>query len=244
MSLLTKPKRISLANPSRFTKLTAPFMWPFLILGIVFFITGILWGLFFSPPDYQQGECVRMMYIHVPASWMALFVYGSCTCAAFVVIVWRHGLAAIGLRAMLPLGILFTTLSLITGSLWGKPTWGTWWVWDARLTSMLILWFIYMGIHFLIQTQSSSPKQERLAAIFTIVGAINLPIIKWSVNWWQTLHQPASLMRAGGSAIHPAFMGPLLTMACAFIFIFISLTLVRMHTLLMNRRMGSRSSVN
>ena len=168
-------------------------------------------------------------------------IYGSCAVSALVVVVWRHGMAAVSLRAMLPIGLVFTTISLITGSLWGKPMWGTWWVWDARLTSMLILWFIYIGITYLLQTGPVSSQQERLAAIFTLVGAINLPIIKWSVTWWQTLHQPASILRAGGNAIHSAFMGPLLTMALAFLFLFLGVSLLRMRMILTTRRMSGRA---
>jgi heme exporter protein C len=230
------PSRVSLANPKRFMKWALPVAWPLLALSILLLMIGSVWGLFFSPPDYQQGESVRIMYVHVPASWMALFAYGSCACAAFVLLIWRHGLAAVALRAMLPLGLAFTTLSLLTGSLWGKPMWGTWWVWDARLTAMLILWFLYLGVIYLLQSGPLSSKQERLAAIFTLVGAINLPIIKWSVNWWQTLHQPASILRAGGNAIHSAFMGPLLTMALAFTLLFAGLTIFRMGTILLERR--------
>ena len=235
---MTRPAapRISLANPKRFMKGALPLAWPLLALGVGLLITGSLWGLFFSPPDYQQGESVRIMYVHVPASWLALMAYGSCACAAFVLLIWRHGLSAVALRAMLPLGMIFTTLSLVTGSLWGKPMWGAWWVWDARLTSMLILWFLYVGIFYLLKTGPLSSKQERLAAIFTLVGAVNLPIIKWSVNWWQTLHQPASILRAGGNAIHSAFMGPLLTMASAFLLLFAALSLLRMGTIMMNRK--------
>ena len=227
---------ISFANPKRFMKWALPLALPLLGISGGLLLLGSLWGLFFSPPDYQQGESVRIMYVHVPASWMALFAYGACACAAFVVVIWRHGLAAVALRSMVPLGLSFTTLSLVTGSLWGKPMWGTWWVWDARLTSMLILWFIYLGVLYILKHAPLSSAQERLAAIFTLVGAFNLPIIKWSVNWWQTLHQPASILRAGGNAIHSSFMGPLLTMAVAFLLLFGALSLLRMDTLLRERR--------
>lgn len=227
----------SLVNPSRFLRLLNPLAWPLLCMGVILLCVGVSWGFFFSPPDYQQGETVRIMYVHVPASWMALMVYGCIGLSAFGAIIWRHGLGDIIIRAAAPLGCVFASMSLVTGALWGKPMWGAWWVWDARLTSMLILWFIYLGLIFLTSAYQEGQKGAKPSAIFALMGLMNLPIIKWSVDWWHTLHQPASLLRVGGNAIHSAFMGPLIAMLLSFICIFCGLLILSIQAHMLRQRL-------
>jgi heme exporter protein C len=231
------------ANPARFRRLSAALLpWTGLAtLGL--FATGLWLGLFVSPRDYQQGETVRIMYVHVPSAWMAMFVYANLALASAVALVWRHPLAEVAARAMAPIGACFTALCLITGSLWGKPMWGTWWVWDARLTSVLLLFFLYLGYMALANAFEDEGRGTRAAAILAIVGAINLPVIKFSVDWWNTLHQPASVTRLDAPAIHPAMLTPLLIMAAAFLTYFITILLWRMETALAERRVAARRAL-
>ena len=177
-----------------------------------------LWLGFAAPPDYQQGETVRIMYLHVPAAWLATFIYGVMTVAALGTLVWRHPLADAAQKAAAPIGAAFTFICLVTGSLWGKPMWGTYWVWDARLTSVLVLFLIYLGLIALWRAIEDPGRAARGAAILTLVGAVNMPIIKFSVDWWNTLHQPASVLRLGGRRSSPTMLCPLLVMAVAFTF--------------------------
>ncbi|PZO46298.1 MAG: heme transporter HemC, partial [Alphaproteobacteria bacterium] len=206
------------------------------VLALGLFAVGLPWALFYSPADYQQGETVRIMYVHVPAAWWAMGVYAFMGGASFVGLVWRHVLADIAARAAAPVGAVFAGVCLVTGSLWGAPTWGTWWEWDGRLTSMLALFIIYLGYLALWSAVEDEEKAARLAAILCLVGLINLPIIKFSVDWWSTLHQPASIMRSGGSAIDPSMMGPLLTMAGGYLALFGALTLYNMRAAIFRRR--------
>jgi heme exporter protein C len=193
--------------------------------------------LFDSPPDYQQGETVRIMYIHVPAAWMAMALYTSLAIAAAMLLVWKHPLAELAARAIAPVGACFTALCLITGSLWGQPMWGTWWVWDARLTSVLVLLFLYLG-HIALSNAFDDPTRGgRAAAILALVGVINVPIIKFSVDWWNTLHQPASVVRLGGPTIDPSMLLPLLLMAFGFTFYGIAVVLLRIRTEILARRL-------
>src|SRR5690606_28306396 len=205
-----------LANPARFMAFSAWAAPIFLVAALVLLAIGVPWGLFYSPADYQQGETVRIMYLHVPAAWWSMGIYAFLSASSFVGLVWRHALADVAARAAAPIGATFAAVCLITGSLWGAPTWGTWWEWHGRLTSMLALFVIYLGYIALWSAIEDEEKAARLAAILCLVGLINLPIIKFSVDWWSTLHQPASIMRSGGSAIHPSMLGPLLTMAVGF----------------------------
>ena len=192
-----------LAHPGHFLRWTQPVM-PWLAgLSGLLLVVGLYLTWFVVPPDYQQGETVRIMYIHVPAAWLGVFFYGAMAISALGTLVWRHPLADVAQRAAAPIGAAFTLICLVTGSLWGKPMWGTYWVWDARLTSMLVLFLIYCGIIALWRTIEDPNRAARAIAILTLVGAVNLPIIKFSVNWWSTLHQPASIMRMGGSSIDP-----------------------------------------
>jgi len=198
---------------------------------------GLYLGLADSPPDYQQGQSVRIMYVHVPAAWMALFVYVSIAIASAVALIWRHPLADVAARAASPVGAAFAFLTLVTGSLWGAKMWGTWWVWDARLTSMLVLFFLYLGHMALLNAFEDQSRGYRAAAILALVGVVNIPIIKFSVEWWSTLHQPASVLRLGGPTIDAAMLWPLLAMALGFKLYFISLLLLRMKSELLAARL-------
>lgn len=188
-----------------------------------------------SPDDYQQGITVKIMYLHVPFAWLSTFCYITMSAAALANLIWKYHLPDVALKCGAPIGAIFTALALMTGALWGRPTWGTWWVWDARLTSVLILLFIYLAIILLGRAFDNQVKAARATAILTLVGFVNIPIIKFSVNWWNTLHQPASLLRAGGPTIDNAMLWPLITMLCCFIFMFITLYLMAMRNEI-NRR--------
>lgn len=190
---------------------------------------GIYWGLFLSPADYRQGEMVRMMYIHVPASWLALGIYTLMAGLSAIHLIWRNPFASLIVKAAAPIGICFALLSLITGSLWGKPTWGAWWVWDARLTSMLILFFLYAGYLLLVQSFENTYYGQQMGSILLLVGVLNIPIIKFSVNWWYTLHQPASLLKWGKPAIHNSMLVPLMLMLVAFIGYFLLVLIIRVE---------------
>jgi heme exporter protein C len=224
------------ANPARFQRLADPLL-PWLGLGAaLLFALGLWWGLFASPADYQQGDTVRIMYVHVPAAWMAMLVYALIALVSAASLVWRHPLADIAARAASPLGAGFTLIALATGMLWGKPMWGTWWVWDARLTSVLILFFLYLGHIALAHAFDDPARGARAAALLAIVGAVNLPIIKFSVDWWNTLHQPASVLRLDGPTIDPSMLGPLFVMAGAYLLFFLALQIVRMKAELAEAR--------
>jgi heme exporter protein C len=193
---------------------------------------GLYLALFVAPPDYQQGEAVRIMYVHVPAAWMASFVYAVMAVASAVGLIWRHPLADVAARESAPLGAGFTFVCLVTGSLWGEPMWGTWWVWDARLTSVLVLFFLYLGYIALINAFDEPTRGTRAGAVLALVGVINLPIIKFSVDWWNTLHQPASVFRLGGPTIAPSMLWPLLVMALGFMLFFATVLMIRMRSAL------------
>ena len=226
-----------LANPSRF-RLFSQKVYPYtLFIMSIFMSTGLWFGLFNSPPDYQQGETVRIMYVHVPAAWMAMMIYFSMTIMSIFALVWRHPLADILSKCSAPIGAGFTLVALVTGSIWGKPTWGTWWVWDARLTSVFILFLIYMGHITLVRAFEDEYKGARAGAILTLIGAFNLPIIKFSVDWWNTLHQPASVLKLGGPSIHIEMMVPLILMALGFLFFYFSILLINVQTELNIRKL-------
>lgn len=225
-----------LANPARFMAFSAWAAPILLALAVLLFAVGMPWGLFYSPADYQQGETVRIMYVHVPAAWWSMGIYAFMGVASFVGLVWRHALADVAARAAAPIGATFAGLCLVTGSLWGAPTWGTWWEWDGRLTSMLALFVIYLGYIALWSSIEDEEKAARLAAILCLVGLVNLPIIKFSVDWWSTLHQPASILRQSGSSIHPSMMGPLFTMAGAYLALFAALLMLNMRAAVFRRR--------
>jgi heme exporter protein C len=225
------------ANPSNFLRLTGV-LTPYLAaLTAALLCLGLYLAWFVAPPDYQQGETVRIMYLHVPAAWLSMWIYIVMTSAALGTLVWRHPLADAAQKAAAPLGAAFTFLCLVTGSLWGKPMWGAWWVWDARLTSVLVLFLIYLALVALWRTIEDPGKAARAAAIFTLVGAINIPIIKFSVDWWNTLHQPASVFRLGGPAIAGSMLWPLLVMSLAFTLLFATLHLMAIRNEILRRRL-------
>jgi len=204
------------ANPTRFLKLISALQPWAMVVRVLCLAAGLYFALIVSPADYQQSETVRIMYVHVPASWMAMFCYTAMAGASAAGLIWRHLTAFVVARATAPIGAAFTFLALATGSLWGKPMWGTWWVWDARLTSVLILLFLYLGYMALESAFDDRSRGMRAAAILAIVGAVNVPIIKFSVDWWNTLHQPASVVKIDGPAIHSSMLTPLLLMAVGY----------------------------
>jgi heme exporter protein C len=230
------PMRVAeLANPSRFLR-AANLAIPWLGGATAMLFAFALYRAMLAPDDYQQGATVKIMYLHVPSAWLGMLCWALMTIAALGTLVWRHPLADVAAKAAAPLGAAFTLLCLVTGSLWGRPEWGTYWVWDARLTSELILFLLYLGVIALWRTVEDASRAARAVAILTIVGAIDLPIIKFSVDWWNTLHQGASVFRLGGSTIHPAILLPLLLMAAAFTLLFVTLLLAAMRNEILRRR--------
>ncbi len=224
-----------LANPTRFLAFanrTIPWLGG---MAAVVFAFGINQAIV-APDDYQQGATVKIMFLHVPGAWLGMLGWGVMTVAALGTLVWRHPLADVTAKAAAPIGAAFTLLCLVTGSLWGRPMWGTYWVWDARLTSVLVLLLLYLGVIALWRTVEDPSRAARAAAILTLVGAIDLPIIKFSVDWWNTLHQPASVMRLGGPTIALSMLMPLLVMAAGFTLLFAALLMLRMRTALTERR--------
>ncbi len=225
-----------IAHPGQFVAWTAPLLWPLAILTALLFLAGLWFAFFNSPADYQMGDTVRIMYVHVPNAWLSQFVYVTMTISALGTLVWRHPLADVSMKAAAPLGAVFTAFALFTGALWGRPTWGTFWEWDGRMTSTLVLLFIYLGIVALWRAFDDQLRAARVIAVFTLVGAINIPIIKFSVDWWSTLHQPASVFRPDGPTMPPSILIPLFVMFFAFTFLFLTLQLKAMHTEVKRRR--------
>lgn len=224
------------ANPSKFLRLSERLLpW----LSAAFFISlvfGLVQSLFISPPDYQQGDSVRIMYVHVPAAWVSMMVYTVMAMASASFLIWRHTLADVIARASAPVGAGFTLITLITGAIWGKPMWGAWWVWDARLTSVLILFFMYVGYIALSDSFAGEERGKKICAIMALVGFVNIPVIRFSVQWWNTLHQPASIIRSGGIAIDNSMLIPLFSMGIAFTLLYIYLCLVRTKTALLQQK--------
>lgn len=226
----------TLANPARFTAI-ADAVLPWLIAATaILLVVGTYVSFFASPDDYQQGSTVRIMYVHVPSAWLALFCYVVMASAALGTLVWKHPLADVAAKAAAPIGATFTFLSLVTGSIWGEPMWGTWWVWDARLTSMLVLFFMYLGLMALWHAIEDPFRSGRIAAVLILVGFINIPIIKFSVDWWNTLHQPASVFRFDGPTIHAAMLWPLGLMAVGMMGLFAVLHILSMKNEIARRR--------
>lgn len=225
------------ANPTVFLGLAGkaiPVLWALAVL-----LGGVgLWLVFFvAPADYQQGDSVKIMYIHVPSAWLAMACYSVMALSSLGTLVWRHPLADVSAKAAAPLGAAFTALCLVTGSLWGKPMWGTWWVWDARLTSVLVLFLMYCGVIALWNAIEDPVRAGRSVAILTLVGFVNIPIVKFSVDWWNTLHQPASVLRMGGPTIDTSMLYPLLVMALSFTALFFALHLAGMRNEILRRRL-------
>ena len=226
---------IDLANPTRFLALVDRLLPWLAAAAMIVFAFGI-GQIISAPDDYQQGATAKIMFIHVPAAWLAMACWSVMTIASLGTLVWRHPLADVAAKAAAPLGAGFTAICLITGMLWGRPMWGAYWVWDGRLTSVLVLFLMYLGVIALWRTIEEPTRAARAAAVLTLVGAINLPIIKFSVDWWSTLHQPASVLRLGGPTIHPSLLLPLLVMAVGFLLLFATLHLGAMRNEILRRR--------
>ena len=227
------------ANPARFVKLARPATGWLLVIGLALAAAGIIGGLTLTPPDYLQGETVRILYIHVPAAWLGMAGWAGIAAAGISQLVWRHPLAAVAGRATAPAGATFAALCLATGSIWGRPAWGTWWEWDGRLTSMLILLFLYLGYIALDAAERERGGEGRLAALFGLVGAINLPIIHYSVLWWRTLHQGQSITLTG-SSIAPSLLWPLPLTMLGFTAVFVAVVLMRMRADLARTKLEAR----
>ncbi len=227
-----------LANPARFMALSRPLAPAFGLAALALFAVGVPLALS-APDDYQQGATVRIMSVHVPAAILGEAVYAVIGVCSFLGLVFRHALADAAAKAAAPLGAAFTALALVTGSLWGKPTWGTWWVWDARLTSMLVLLLLYLGYMALHAALDDEQRAARAAAILALVGLVNLPIVKFSVDWWHSLHQGESLIRPGGPTVPPVYLIPLALMGLAYACLFASLWLVRIRAEVWRRRAGA-----
>ena len=227
------------ANPARFLKIARPATAWLLLFGLALTAIALFGGLALTPPDYLQGETVRIMYVHVPAAWLGMAGWAGIAAAAVAQLVWRHPLAAVAGRALAPAGATFAAICLVTGSIWGRPTWGTWWEWDGRLTSMLILFFLYLGYIALAEAEKERGGEGRLAALFGLVGAINLPIIHYSVLWWRTLHQGQSLS-IEGSTIEFSILWPLLVAALGFTCLFGAAVLMRMRAELAQAKVEAR----
>lgn len=227
------------ANPARFMRIAEPLL-PWTSMGaLAAILLALYFGIFSSPADYQQGETVRIMYVHVPAAWMALFAYTLMALASGSFLIWKHPLADLSAQAAAPIGAGFTAIALVTGALWGQPMWGTWWVWDARLTSVLILFFLYLGYMALVNGFDDPERGSRMGAILALLGFVNVPIIKFSVDWWNTLHQPASISRLDAPAIDTSMLIPLLLMAIGFKLFFISILILRIKIQLLKKRIRS-----
>ncbi len=224
------------ANPGRFLRLAGRVLPWASGIGLLLAAIGLYWGLFVAPADWQQGDAVRIMYVHVPAAWLASAGYMALASASAVALVWRHPLADLAAVEIAPVGAGFTAICLITGSLWGKPMWGAFWVWDARLTSVLVLFFLYLGHIALTRAFDSPERGYRAGAILALVGVVNLPIIKFSVDWWNTLHQPASITLTGAPTMYLGMLWPLLFTALGASFIFVALVLARLSAAVMERR--------
>ncbi len=224
------------ANPGRFLRLSGRAL-PWLVGAAALALgVGLPWALFLSPPDWQQGETVRILHVHVPMAWLAMGGYAALAAGSAAALVWRHPLADLFCRELSPVGAAVTALCLATGSIWGRPMWGTWWVWDARLTSVLVLFFLWLGHAALVRAFEDSERGSRMGAILALAGAVNLPVVKFSVDWWNTLHQPASITRIGAPALHADILHPLLVCALGFSLAFAALVLARTRAAVMERR--------
>ncbi len=229
----------ALANPARFLRFARPAtVWLFFV-GLATATLGMIAGLTLTPPDYLQGDTVRIMYIHVPSAWLGMAGWLGIAAASISQIVWRHPLAALAGRAIAPVGATFAAICLLTGSIWGRPTWGTWWEWDGRLTSMLVLFFLYLGYMALSSAEREQGGEGRIAAIYGLVGAVNLPIIHYSVLWWRTLHQGESIGLTG-STIDGRLLWPLPLTLAGFSFLFCAAILMRMRRELAQAKLEAR----
>ena len=228
------------ANPTRFIALARTLTGWFGWSGALLIAVALVGGLFVTPADYLQGETVRILYIHVPSAWLGMAGWGGIAGASFAYIVWKHPLSSVAAQACAVPGAVYAAICLASGSIWGRPTWGTWWEWDGRLTSMLVLFFLYLAYIALSQAAGREERGQRIAAIFGLVGAINLPVIHYSVQWWNTLHQGQSISLLGGSKIAGALLWPLLLSALGFTLLFAAIVLMRMRTLLAEAKVEAR----
>ncbi len=219
-----------LINSRKFTDIADILLKPFLILSLISLFIGLIFAFFLSPEDYQQGSSVRIMYVHVPSAWLSLMTYLIMTVYSIIALAFRLPFGFIINAAVAPIGATFTLVCIISGSLWGKPMWGTWWVWDARLTSVAVLFIVYLIIIFINYSFENIRVREKISAIFVLVGSVNLPIVKFSVDWWNTLHQPATISKLSKPSIDPSMMAPLVIMTIAFIFIGITIAILRIKT--------------
>ncbi len=226
---------IDLANPTRFLNIVNRVL-PWLVAAtLILFVIGF-YRVMNAPDDYQQGATVKIMFLHVPAAWLGMFGWGLMSVAALGTLVWRHPLADVAGKSAAPIGAAFTLICLITGSLWGRPTWGTFWEWDGRMTSTLVLLFIYLGIIALWRAFDDQLRAARIVAVVTLVGALDIPVIKFSVDWWNTLHQPASILTPTGPKMPGSILTPLFVMMLAFTLLFVLLHLISMRTEILKRR--------
>ena len=238
-----KPNWFSrLAHPGEFLRWSGPWVMPLAALTAILFAVGLAMAFFVSPGETENvGTTLRIIYVHVPNAWLSQFVYGVMAVAALGTLIWRHPLADVANKAAAPLGAAFTALALYTGALWGRPTWGTFWEWDGRMTSTLVLLLIYLGIIALWRAFDDQLRAGRIAAIVTLVGAVNIPIIKFSVDWWQTLHQGSSVLVSGGPRMAPSILWTLLVMSVAFTLLFLVLHIVSIRTEILRRRVETMS---
>ena len=225
-----------LINPNKFNQVSDIIIKPIFYLSILTLTIGLIFALFLSPDDYQQGLTVRIMYVHVPSAWLALLTFSIMTIYSIIALAFKIPFGFIINSAVAPVGALFTLICLITGSLWGKPMWGTWWVWDARLTSVAILFIIYLIIIIINLSFENRDIREKIVAVFVIIGSINLPIIKFSVDWWNTLHQPASISKLSSPSIDSSMLRPLLIMTVAFMLIGLLIALIRIKSEILSRK--------
>ena len=217
-------------NANKFNVLGSLLLKPFILISFLFLIMGLIFTFYISPSDYQQGSAVKIMYIHVPSAWLSLMTYLIMTIYSIIALFFKMQFGFIVNKAVAPIGAVFTLICIVTGSLWGKPMWGTWWVWDARLTSVAILFLFYLVIMFINISFENERVRDKMAAIFILVGSVNLPIVKFSVDWWNTLHQPASISKVSKPSIDPSMLIPLILMTVAFIFIGITIAILRIKT--------------
>ena len=225
-----------LINPNKFNQLTDIIIKPVFYLSMVTLAVGLIFALYLSPNDYQQGSTVRIMYVHVPSAWLALLTFAIMTIYSIIALAFKIPFGFIINSAVAPIGAIFTLICLVTGSLWGKPMWGTWWVWDARLTSVAILFIIYLIIIIINFSFENRDIREKIVAVFVIIGSINLPIIKFSVDWWNTLHQPASISKLSSPSIDSSMLRPLLIMTVAFMLIGLLIALIRIKSEILSRK--------
>ena len=225
-----------LVNPRKFNEIADYIFKPVLILSVILFTLGLLFSFYLSPDDYQQGSTVRIMYVHVPSAWLALLTYALMAFYSIAALAFRIPFGFIFNTAVAPIGAIFTLICIVSGSLWGKPMWGTWWVWDARLTSVAILFIIYLIIIFMNLSFENRIVREKVVAIFILVGSVNLPIVKFSVDWWNTLHQPATISKLSKPSIDPSMMVPLIIMTLAFMLIGIAIAILRIKTEIVSRK--------